>query len=99
MYPVVEVSMKVLAYIGALVLFTSFSFPLSAGAFGRSPSRSEVNQTGSTQTAAKTSAVPPDSKGTPQAVPEPSSVMLLAIAVGVIAVALVKRRFGQTANK
>jgi len=91
--------MKVLASIGALVLLVSLSFPLSAGAFGRSPSSSEVNSTGSTQTTAKTSAVKTDPNGTPQAVPEPSSIMLLAIAVGIIAVTLVKRRFGQTANK
>lgn len=91
--------MKVLVSIGAVVLFASLSFPLSAGAFGRSPSSEEVSQTGSAQTAAKTSAAMTDSNGTPQAVPEPSSVMLLAVGLGVLAVVLVKRRLGQMANK
>lgn len=90
--------MKVLASIGALMLFASLSFPLSAGAFGRSPSSAEVNQTGSAQTAAKTSAETTDSNGNPQAVPEPSSVLLLSVAIGVIAVALVKRRLGRTTS-
>lgn len=92
--------MRVLASIGVLVLFASLSFPLSAGALGHNPGPLEVNQTGSIQTAAKTSATTTDDpNGTPQAVPEPSSVVLLAVAIGVIAIGVVKRRLGQTVNK
>lgn len=83
--------MKVQALIGAFVLLVSLSFPLSAGALGHSPSSSEVNQTAATTTG--------DLPGTPQAVPEPSSVTLLAAAVGMIAALLLKRRFGQTVRK
>ncbi len=97
--------MKVLAYIGVFVLLVSLSFPLSAGAFGRSPSSSEVNQTGTIHTTAKKSTAsitttnPNGTPGTPQAVPEPSSFMLLAVAFGLIAVVSLKRLFGQVAEK
>ena len=91
--------MKVVASIGVLVLFASLSFPLSAGAFGRSPSSAEVNQSGSAKAGTRGSAVATDPNGTPQAVPEPSSVMLLAVAMGVLAVVVVKRRLGRTSNK
>lgn len=91
--------MKVLAYAGMLILFMSLSFPLSAGAFGRSPSSSEVNQTGTIKTTSKTSAATTNSNGTPQAVPEPSSVVLLVVAIGVIAVVSLKRRFSPMSKK
>ena len=99
--------MKVLAPIGVFVLLVSLSFPLSVGAFGRSPSSSEVNQTGTvktavkTQTTAKTSSAsttttdPNEAAETPRTVPEPSSFMLLGVAFGIIAVVSLKRRFGQ----
>ncbi len=93
--------MKVLAYIGVFVLFISLSFPLSAGAFGRAPSSSEVNPTGTIHhhAAAKTSSVSSAATtdsigvpGTPQAVPEPSSFMLLAVAITLMVVVSLKKR-------
>ncbi len=98
--------MKVLLSIGAFVLFATLSFPLSAGAFGQAPSSSDVHQTGSvhhhlspkssasitTTDSLGTSQAGP---GTPQAVPEPSSLILVAVALGLMAMGALKRRCGR----
>ncbi len=96
--------MNVLGSIGAFVLFATLSFPLSAGAFGRAPSSSEVHPTGTVHlsTQSRTSGTTTDSDGTPgtpHAVPESSSFLFLTVALGLAVAVSVKKRFGQTFEK
>lgn len=95
--------MKILVYLGILTMVATLSFPLSAGAFGRSPSSSEVfNAQTSKRTAATSNTENKETSGTngsPQVVPEPSSFLLFAIAIGVMVMVARKKQFRQTIEK
>ena len=94
--------MKILAYLGIFTIVATLSFPLSAGAFGRSPSSSEVFNKQTTKTAATTKSDTNGTSGTngsPQAVPEPSLFLLFGIAMGVVVLVSIKKRFRHASEK
>ena len=92
--------MKILGYVGVLVLAATFSFPLSAGAFGRSPSNDEVMQSPKAMSGpVKKTTTGEIVTGTPQAVPEPSSFLLIGIALGLVAVVSMRKRSNQAVEK
>lgn len=91
--------MKILAYLGIFTIVATLSFPLSAGAFGRSPSSSEVFNAPATKPAAATTNNTNGTNGSPQAVPEPSSFLLFGIAMGVVVLLSIKKRFRHASEK
>lgn len=78
------------------VLLLTLTLPMSAGAFGKSPSQSEVfDQPGKIASAGSTTTG--DGGGTStEKVPEPSSLLLLGIAIGAGALVAIWKRRGQT---
>lgn len=88
--------MKILASLGLFVFLTTLSFPLSADAFGRRPSGSEVYQT---------QPVPTNNLGNdrngkpPHAVPEPSSILFLGIGVSLVALVSIRKWLRRTDQK
>ena len=87
-------TMKIFASLGLLVFLTSLSLPLSAEAFGRRPSSSEVYQNQQPPAGPVAPNTPRNDTNRPpiQAVPEPSSILLLGLGLAVSLVALVSMR-------
>ena len=83
--------MKILSFLIVFALFAIISFPLAAEAFSRRPDRSEIEQSQSPRFHNKAETT----NGTPHAVPEPSSYLLLGIGTGLLAIgAMIKRSRG-----
>ena len=93
--------MKILASIGLFAFVVMLSFPISAHAFGKRPDSSEVNQNHRTHTGPVSKKTLTDSPNetTPQAVPEPSSMMLFGIAMGLLGLVSIKTRLRKTTEQ
>lgn len=76
---------NVLTYGSVFVLLLALAFPISAGAFGRSPSESEVHKQPATMASPQsmTTATGDGNTTFGEKVPEPSSLLLIGIALGV----------------
>ncbi len=93
--------MKILASLGLFVFLTTLSFPLSADAFGRRPSGSEVYQTQQAQTQPVPTNNPRNDTNDrpPHAVPEPSSILLLGIGVSLVVLFSIRKQLRRAAEK
>lgn len=93
--------MKMLASLGFLVLLATLSFPLSAEAFGKRPSSSEVYQS---QRSQPSPAAPNNPRGDSPGrghlrTPEPSSIVLLGIGGGLVALVSMRKWSRRAAAK
>lgn len=93
--------MKILTSLALFVFLTVLSFPLSAEAFGRRPNSSEVYQS---QQPPAESVAPNDPRNATngpryQAVPEPSSILLLGLAVSLVALVSMRKWLRRVAKK
>lgn len=85
-------------YGSVFVLLSALALPISAGAFGRSPSESEVLKQPAAMGSAKSIA---DTAGevSAQKVPEPSSLLLVGVALGVWALVSMRKLVRQAIKK
>ena len=82
--------MKLSTYCSVVIFLTLLSFPMTTDAFSRRPHHSEVGQNQVTPLDTKNYQSP---NGTPQAVPEPSSLLLFGLGILVIATYAIAKRF------
>jgi len=92
--------MKILTYCNLVLFITATSFPLTADAFSRRPTSSEISQSqqaGSLPTYRR-DLTSDDRK--PHSVPEPSSLLLLSIAgIGLVGFLSMRKRFRGSVRK
>ncbi len=93
--------MKMLASLALSIFLTTLFLPLSAEAFGRRPNSSEVYQ--SPRPPAESVAPNNPGNGTTgrphQAVPEPPSILLLGLGVGLVALVSMRKWLRRTAEQ
>ena len=89
---------NVVTYGSVFVLLSALAFPISAGAFGRSPSESEVfKQPG--KMASPASLANTVGEVFSEKVPEPSSLVLVGVAVGLWALVSMRKWVRQAIKK
>lgn len=93
--------MRILASLGLMVFCATLSFPLSAEAFGKRPSSSEVYQSQRAQPnpASDNNSRHDSNHRERVSVPEPSSIMLLGIGGSLVALISMRKWLRRSATK
>lgn len=85
--------MRLLSFFSLFVFLMLSSFPITADAFSRRSSHSEIAQTVPLRTTQTNASQTNTLNASPQAIPEPSVLLLMSIGFGMLAVGVIVKRF------